>query len=505
MATMNPFGYLDYQPVATPKNPLAGLGSATATAMLEFLKNRNVKSALEDYQYYSGDEFKGFKPKESFAEAAKAQTAKDKEEYETLARANAPIFGKTPEPFDEQKGYEQVLEGLYAEQFGGDTKKRKRYEDVAKKYANVRDEFGALEGLATELEPWNPQMASRYSTMAMQGRAKRDNEIRAVLSDYRNEWEKNAEQIYANQRKRTDLEYKISTAKDAREKAYYEAQLAELEASDRAARERANNAATFASETAGRIYGKDEAERLLKSMARFDIGEERKVEETETPEKPSAPAKNLDFDKLNAAVYAAKLEGKFKEAHTEEKLNDMLREFADEFGYDVNTIGWAETRKALITNNDLRPTPLPKAPTASAKDWAALPETFSRTFTDDEADALAALYNEYKSAGGKMDAKLPSGKRKKLLSRLGSRFLNFNLDNDITFADVFAAYPPEVKNAFLVAMENGKGFSDFRAMLPRTASAPAAPAAPAPETPAPKEPEEPEEDAKAMLGIKRRS
>ena len=314
MATMNPFGYLEFQPVATPKNPLAGLGSATATAMLEFLKNRNVKSALEDYQYYSGDEFKGFKPKESFAEAAKAQTAKDKEEYETLARANAPVFGKTPEPFDEQKGYEQVLEGLYAEQFGGDSKKRKRYEDVAKKYANVRDEFGALEGLATELEPWNPQMASRYSQMAMQGRAKRDNEIRAVLSDYRNEWEKNAEQIYANSKAKTDLEYKIASTNDAKKKAYYKAQLAQLDASDRAARERANNAATFASETAGRIYGKDEAERLLKSMALFDIGEPVSIEEPETP--ASTTQTGDEFQTLAKALAAAKKDGSFQYGST---------------------------------------------------------------------------------------------------------------------------------------------------------------------------------------------
>lgn len=503
MATMNPFGYLEFQPVATPKNPLAGLGSATATAMLEFLKNRNVKSALEDYQYYSGDEFKGFKPKESFAEAAKAQTAKDKEEYETLARANAPIFGKTPEPFDEQKGYEQVLEGLYAEQFGGDSKKRKRYEDVAKKYANVRDEFGALEGLATELEPWNPQMASRYSQMAMQGRAKRDNEIRAVLSDYRNEWEKNAEQIYANSRKRTDLEYKIATADDAREKQYYKAQLAELEASDRAARERANNAATFASETAGRIYGKEEADRLLKSMARFDIGEERKVEEAEEP--AAEGATEVSYQMLAESLAKAKKDGSFQYGYGEEALNDAVRDFAQNLGYDVNRPDWAKTRKSLIENIDLRTKAAPKAPTASAKDWAALPETFSRTFTDDEADALAALYNEYKGAGGKMDAKVPSEKRKSLFSRLGSRFAVLNLDTDVTFADFFAKAPAEVKNAFLVAMENGKGFSDFRAMLPRTASAPAAPAAPAPETPAPKEPEAPKEDAKARLGIKRRS
>lgn len=477
MATKNPFGYLDFQPVAQPNNPFAGLGSATATAMLEFLRNRNIKGALEDYKTYTD-----FKAKDTFADAAKAQTAKDKAEYEALAKANAPIFGKEPEQFDEQKGYEQALESLYAEQFGGDKEKREKYESAAKRFGGG-DEFSALERLGAELEPWNPEMANRYSTMAMQGRAKRENEIRAVLSDYRNEWEKNAEQIYANQRTRTDLEYKIATAKGAREKQYYKAQLAELEASDRAARERANNAATFASETAGRLYGKDEADRLLRSMAKFDIGEERKVEEPEMREEDVA--KDVTFDALNKAIGEAKREGKFKGAHTEEGLNDAVTMFADNFGYDVNTLDWAKTRKALIENNDLRPTPLPKAPTASGADWASLPSTFDQTFTDDEADALAALYRDFKESGGKVDAKIPSAKKKNLFSRLGSRFAVLNLDTDLTFADFFAKAPSAVKNSFLVAAENGKGFSDYRKMLPRTATAPAAPSPEVPAAPAP--------------------
>ena len=137
MATKNPFGYLEVNPSPESTNPFSGLGSGTATAMLDFIKNARVKSALEGYQTFGQ-----YKPRDTFA-----------------------------------------TEEEYAAQFGGDAGKRTSYEDAAARFGGG-DEYTAIEKLATALDPWDEQKAERYRSIALQGRAKRENDLRAVLSDY---------------------------------------------------------------------------------------------------------------------------------------------------------------------------------------------------------------------------------------------------------------------------------------------------------------------------------
>ena len=429
MATKNPFGYLEVTPSPESNNPFSGLGSATATAMLDFLKNARVKSALEGYQAYSQ-----FKPRDSFG-----------------------------------------TEEEYSAQFGGDKGKREMYETASRKFGGG-DEYTALEKLATALDPWDEGKAERYRNIALQGRAKRDNDLRAVLSDYRNEWEKNAEQIAKNTREITDLEYKASSANDETSKNYYNKRIEQLRLEDNEARERANRASEYASETAGRLYGKEEAERLKQSMAKFPIFAYTKAEEKEVSAENGAS--DVSIDRLQNALAEAIADGSFKYGYGEEARDNAIRAFAKDFGYDVNKSGWAEDRKLLVNNLSIPVKSAPKAPSETEKEWNNLAKKFAPV-TEQEAELLASIYNTYKQSGGKGDAKVVNTENENLLTSLGTRFFKVKVDRDETFDGLFKTRP-DLRDAFIVALNAGKNYSDFKAMLPRK-EAPA----PAPQTPAP--------------------
>ena len=445
MATKNPFGYLEVTPTPESNNPFSGLGSATATAMLDFLKNARVKSALEGYQAYSQ-----FKPRDSFG-----------------------------------------TEEEYSAQFGGDKGKREMYETASRKYGGG-DEYTALEKLASALDPWDEGKAERYRSIALQGRAKRDNDLRAVLSDYRNEWEKNAEQIAKNTRDITDLEYKASTAKDETEKNYYNKRIEQLRFEDNEARERANRASEYASETAGRLYGKEEAERLKKSMALFPIFAYTKTEEKEVSAENGAS--DVSIDRLQDALAKAIADGSFSHTYENERARDTaLREFAQKFGYNVNKGDWAKDRKLLIDNLSILVKPAPKAPSETEKEWKNLPNKFAPV-TEQEAELLASIYNTYKQSGGKGDAKIVNTENENLWSSIGTRFFKFNVHRDETFDSLFKSRP-DLRDAFIVALNAGKNYSDFKAMLPRK-EAPA----PAPQNPAKTEPSAQTESKTGITG-----
>ena len=458
MATKNPFGYLEVNPSPESANPFSGLGSATATAMLDFLKNSRVKSALEGYQTFGK-----YKPRDTFA-----------------------------------------TEEEYSAQFGGDAGKRTAYEAAAQRFGGG-DEYTAIEKLATALDPWDEQKAERYRTIALQGRAKRENDLRAVLSDYRNEWEKNADQIAKNTRELTDLEYKISSAKGETEKNYYTKRRDQLREEDNAARERANRASEYASETAGRLYGKETAERMKQSMAQFPIFAYTKTEEADETA-AAAEKKDISIDVVQDALAAAIKDGSFDYGTGEQARDTAIRDFAEKMGYNVNQSGWADDRKTLVNNLSIPVKSAPKAPTETEKAWRALPSKFAPV-DEDGAELLAATFNAYKKAGGKDDAKVVSDENESIFSRLGTRYFNIKLDRSQTFADLFKERP-DLREAFIVALDAGKGYADFKAMLPRkgkTATAPAkpAPAKPAPAKPAPAEGEQ-GKGVKGRLGIKRR-
>ena len=459
MATKNPFGYLEVNPSPESANPWSGIGSATATAMLGFLKNARIKDALEGYQTFGQ-----YKPRDTFA-----------------------------------------TEEEYSAQFGGDAGKRTAYEDAVERFGGG-DEYTAIEKLASALDPWDEQKAERYRTIALQGRAKRENDLRAVLSDYRNEWEKNADQIAKNTRELTDLEYKISTATDATEKAYYTKRRDQLREEDNAARERANRASEYASETAGRLYGKETAERMKQSMAQFPIFAYTKTEEADKT--TAAAPTDVSFDALQNALAAAIKDGSFDYGTGEQKRDLAIREFAANFGYDVNKRDWSKDLKALVENLSIPVKSAPKAPTETEKAWRALPSKFAPV-DEDGAELLAATYNAYKKAGGKDDAKVVSDENESIFSRLGTRYFNIKLDRSQTFADLFKERP-DLREAFIVALDAGKGYADFKAMLPRKGktetapTAPAAPAAPKKQEQAPTAPAQTESGVKGRLGIKRR-
>jgi hypothetical protein len=488
MATKNAFGYNEWNTPAMPTNPYAGLGSSAATGMLEFLKNSKIKDALEGYKVFSeyGDALKDIKSRKELEEEARKRAAEDKAEFEKYRALNAGVFadeGGKPVEFDEDKAYKTALEQIYGAQFKGDENLRKTYErhpDAYKTFGGG-DEFSSLEKLAGALEPWDAEKANRYLQMAQTGRSRRDNDIRAILSDYRNEWEKNAEQIYQNQRLRTDLEYKRDSAKDEKERDYYDAQLSQLKASDNAARERANLAAQYASETAGKLYGKDEAERLLNSMSRFDISAEPEVVKTEVA-KVETP-KATTYYQLNEALRSAVADGSFDYGYGDTELNRAIDKFASDLGYNINTTQWEDERKALIGNLSLKPKQKPAAPTETAKAWNGLPDKLSKTYADDEAELLGSIYDTYLESGGKGDTLLRSKKNEGLFSKLGNRLLQLNLNQGDTFASFFER-DPEMRDAFLVAKNAKKTYADFVAMLKKSKGK-AAPAEPAPAAPAP--------------------
>lgn len=460
MATKNPFGYLEVNPSPESANPWSGIGSATATAMLGFLKNARIKDALEGYQTFGQ-----YKPRDTFA-----------------------------------------TEEEYSAQFGGDAGKRTAYEDAVARFGGG-DEYTAIEKLASALDPWDEQKAERYRSIALQGRAKRENDLRAVLSDYRNEWEKNADQIAKNTRELTDLEYKISSAKGETEKNYYTKQRDQLREADKAARERANRASEYASETAGRLYGKETAERMKQSMAQFPIFAYTKTEEAE--ETAAAAGKNgITIDEVQDALAAAIKDGSFDYGYGEQARDTAIRDFAEKMGYNVNQSGWADDRKTLVNNLSIPVKSAPKAPTETEKAWRALPSRFAPV-DEDGAELLAATYNAYKKAGGKDDAKVVSDENESIFSRLGTRYFNIKLDRSQTFADLFKERP-DLREAFIVALDAGKGYADFKAMLPRKGKTETAPTAPAPAAPkeqeqkAPTAPAQTESGVKGRLGIKRR-
>ena len=456
MATKNPFGYLEVNPSPESDNPFSGLGSATATAMLGFIKNARIKDALEGYQTFGQ-----YKPRDAFAT-------------------------------DEE----------YFAQFGGDAGKRTAYEDAAARFGGG-DEYTAIEKLAAALDPWDEQKAERYRSIALQGRAKRENDLRAVLSDYRNEWEKNADQIAKNTRELTDLEYKISSATDAAEKEYYKKQRDQLREADKAARERANRASEYANETAGRLYGNETAERMKQSMAQFPIFAYTKTEEAE--ETAAAAQTDVSFDALQNALAAAIKDGSFDYGTGEQKRDLAIREFAANFGYDVNKRDWSKDLKALVENLSIPVKSAPKPATETEKAWRALPSRFAPV-DEDGAELLAATYNAYKKAGGKDDAKVVSDENESIFSRLGTRYFNIKLDRSQTFADLFKERP-DLREAFIVALDAGKGYADFKAMLPRNGKTETAPTSPAPAAPkehAPTAPAQTGSGVKGRLGIKRR-
>lgn len=432
MATKNPFGYLEVNPSPESDNPFSGLGSATPTAMLGFLKNARIKDALEGYQTFGQ-----YKPRDTFA-----------------------------------------TEEEYSAQFGGDAGKRTAYEDAVQRFGGG-DEYTAIEKLATALDPWDEQKAERYRSIALQGRAKRENDLRAVLSDYRNEWEKNADQIAKNTRELTDLEYKISSAKGETEKNYYTKRRDQLREEDNAARERANRASEYASETAGRLYGNETAERMKRSMAQFPIFAYTKTEEADETA-AAAEKKNISIDVVQDALAAAIKDGSFDYGTGEQARDTAIRDFAEEMGYNVNQSGWADDRKTLVNNLSIPVKSAPKPPSETEKAWRALPSRFAPV-DEDGAELLAATYNAYKKAGGKDDAKVVSDENESIFSRLGTRYFNLKLDRSQTFADLFKERP-DLREAFIVALDAGKGYADFKAMLPRKSAKPAKKEAPKAET-----------------------
>ena len=485
MAMKNAFGYNEWNTLAMPSNPYAGLGSSVATGMLEFLKNSKIRNALEGYKTFS--ELDGIKSKKELEEEARKRAAEDKAEFEKYRALNAGVFegeDKRPVEFDEDAAYKTALEQIYGAQFK-DKKSREAYETFG-----GGDEFSSLEKLAGALEPWDAEKANRYFQMAQTGRARRDNDIRAILSDYRNEWEKNAEQIYQNQRLRTDYEYKRNASKDKTEREYYSAKLAQLDAEDNAARQRANLAAQYAGETAGKLYGKDEAERLLRSMSRFDPVEAAAMPE-ETPEEETG-AKVNDFDDLAKALRAAVEDGSFDYGYGEIERDRAIDAFAKNVGYNINTTNWAKERESLVDNLSLKPKQKPAAPTETAKAWNGLPDKLSKTYADDEAELLGSIYDTYLESGGKGDALIRSKKNEGLWSKVGNRLLQLNLNQGDTFASFFER-DPEMRDAFIVAKNAKKTYADFVAMLKKskgkTATAAPAPApTPAPTTTAPAAP-----------------
>lgn len=439
MATKNPFGYLEVNPSPESANPWSGFGSGTASAMLDFIKNARVKSALEGYQTFGQ-----YKPRDTFA-----------------------------------------TEEEYSAQFGGDAGKRTAYEDAVARFGGG-DEYTAIEKLASALDPWDEQKAERYRSIALQGRAKRENDLRAVLSDYRNEWEKNADQIAKNTRELTDLEYKISSAKGETEKNYYTKRRDQLREEDNAARERANRASEYASETAGRLYGKETAERMKQSMAQFPIFAYTKTEEADKTA-AAAEKKEISIDVVQDALAAAIKDGSFSYGYGEQARDTAIRDFAEKMGYNVNQSGWADDRKTLVNNLSIPVKSAPKAQTETEKAWRALPSRFAPV-DEDGAELLAATFNAYKKAGGKDDAKVVSDESESIFSRLGTRYFNIKLDRSQTFADLFKERP-DLREAFIVALDAGKGYADFKAMLPRKGKTETAPTAPAPAAPkAPKAP-----------------